>query len=88
MKKTYPSPNDTSHCHLGLLHISHMWVVEPSHHIGSRQVLQEVADWVMFGGCYDFKRLNTKSLTVVRSFVQSLSSKSSYGIPPLVYLRV
>ena len=32
--------------------------------------------------------LNTKSLTVVRSFVQSLSSKSSNGIPPLVYLRV
>ena len=29
------------------------------------------------------RELNTKSLTVVRSFVQSLSSKSSNGIPPL-----
>ena len=38
--------------------------------------------------CYDFKRLVTKSLTVVCLFVQSLSSKSSNGIPPLVYLRV
>ena len=43
---------------------------------------------VMSKGCYDFKRLNTKSLTVVCLFVQSLSSKSSNGIPPLVYLRV
>ena len=50
MKKTYPSPNDASHCHLGLLHISHMWVVEPSHRVGSRQALQVVADWVTFGG--------------------------------------
>ena len=27
-----------------------MWVVEPSHHVGSRQVSQVVADWVTFGG--------------------------------------
>ena len=32
--------------------------------------------------------LNTKSPTVVCSFIRLLSSKSSNGIPPLVYLRV